>query len=76
MDSVVYVVDNGYNCAFRLVSYKEYESATEGTIDEDKLNFDAFVWNEEYSDLTKWLGIDTYYNANRMFLMLSAYSVL
>ena len=68
MDSVVYVVDKKYNFAFRMATYDEYESATEGTIDENKLNFDAFVWTEEYSDITKWLTIDTYYNANRMFL--------
>ena len=68
MDSVVYVVDKKYNFAFRMATYDEYESATEGTIDENKLNFDAFVWTEEYSDITKWLTIDTYYNANKMFL--------
>ena len=68
MDSVVYVVDKKYNFAFRMATYDEYESATEGTIDENKLNFDAFVWTEEYSDITKWLTINTYYNANRMFL--------
>jgi len=68
MDSVVYVVDKKYNFAFRMATYDEYESATEGTIDENELNFDVFVWTEEYSDITKWLTINTYYNANKMFL--------
>ena len=67
MEAVVYVVDSKYNFAFRMVTYDEYESATKGSVD-STLNFDAFVWNEEYSDLTKWLSMDTYYKTNKMFL--------
>ena len=67
MEAVVYVVDSKYNYAFRMGTYDDYESAAEGSLDSE-LNFDAFVWNEEYSDLTKWLSVDTYYNANKVFL--------
>ena len=67
MEAIVYVVDNKYNFAFRMATYDEYETATKGSVDSD-LNFDAFVWNEEYSDLTKWLSMDAYYNANKIFL--------
>ena len=67
MEAIVYVVDSKYNFAFRMATYDEYESATKGSVD-STLNFDAFVWNEEYSDLTKWLSMDTYYKTNKMFL--------
>ena len=67
LEAIVYVVDSKYNFAFRMATYDDYEAATKGSVDSD-LNFDAFVWTEDYLDLTKWLTIDTYYNANKIFL--------
>ena len=69
MKPTVYAVDKKYNYAFRMATYDEFMAVTEGTIKEDELNFDAFVWNEEYLDLNKWLSMEVYYNANKTFLM-------
>lgn len=73
MDNATYVIDKGYNYAYRLMSYEELkmlsDDANESNLDGAYYDNEAFLWNSEYKELNEWLTLDVIAKSMRLFII-------
>ena len=67
MDSVIYVMDKGYNYAYRLIYLKTMIEVSKNASKSFRIDTDAIVWNDEYKDIDSWLTFDVLANSLKVF---------